>query len=68
MSAERPRTLHVGTEADGFRVIHTPGAGDLRIEGWGHWDTETCRAFERHAVAALEKLEAPVASSSTRPC
>lgn len=61
MSEERPRTLHVGTEADGFRVIHTPGGHDLRIECWGYWDAETCRAFDRHTAAALEKVAPPLA-------
>jgi hypothetical protein len=60
MSDDRARTLHVGTEADGFRLTHTPGENELRIEGWGYWDAETCKAFGRHAGAALEKLTPPI--------
>ena len=60
MSDDRPRTLHVGTETDGFRLTHTPGGNELRIECWGYWDDETCLAFGRHAGAALEKLAPPI--------
>jgi hypothetical protein len=60
MGQDRARTLHVGTETDGFRVTHTPGGSELRVEGWGYWDNETCLAFGRHAGSALEKLTAPI--------
>jgi hypothetical protein len=60
MLNERPRTLHVGTESDGFRLTHTPGGRELTFECWGYWDPETCRAFVRHAAAALEKATPPI--------
>lgn len=60
MPEERPHTLHVGTDADGFRVTHTAGGRELRIEGWGYWDAETCHAFARHVGGVLDKLAPPI--------
>jgi hypothetical protein len=60
VSEERAYTLHVGSDAEGFRVTYVPGRCALQIESWGHWSEDIVAAFSRHVGAAIDKLEKPI--------
>ncbi|HEY4157691.1 MAG TPA: hypothetical protein VGM29_06320 [Polyangiaceae bacterium] len=52
---EEQTNTHYGTESGGFRAIHTFGGRSLGVECWGYWDEQTCAAFARVALTALER-------------
>jgi hypothetical protein len=63
MPEDRPYTLHVGSDAEGFRVTYVPGSCALELECWGYWSEDIISTFLKHAGAALDKLERPLVVS-----
>ena len=60
MSEERAYTLHVGSDAEGFRVTYVPGSRALETECWGHWSEDVIAAFGKHVGVAIDKLDKPL--------